>query len=241
MTDISNNIALVIGEPGNLKTSLLFHYGYLILDHLGNSGSIKSENEELVHGVVLCNQNKMEQNSFYFGKYSEVFIGTLKQLKLKYVKSFEEIIYFLTYFRFIEHKPSFVFIDEPSSLLSDAGDLKLSKLSYLYSLIKETSKFVPSTSEKYFKVIVVEPIKGKELENNSKDKENMSVFQKYFKNLLAVKKDDSRKEFFLKRLVYNTEGDENSQYIQTVNYSDMFLERILKDVNDGLLSAEMGQ
>jgi len=65
----------------------------------------------------IGNQNKLEQNSFYFGKYSEVFIGTLKQLKLKYVKSFEEMIFFLTYFRFIDPKPNFVFIDEPSSFL----------------------------------------------------------------------------------------------------------------------------
>ena len=52
---------------------------------------------------------------------------------------------------------------------------------------------------------------------------------------------DARKEFFLKRLIYNVEGDENSQYIQAVNYSDMFLEKIVKDVNDGLLSSEIGQ
>ena len=61
----------------------------LIIDHLGNnSGNIKTETEEVVHGVILCkqvyaipfwiweigNQNKLEQNSFYFGKYSEKII-----------------------------------------------------------------------------------------------------------------------------------------------------------------------
>jgi len=40
----------------SLKTSLLFHYGYLIIDHLGNSETIKTENEEVVHGVILCKQ-----------------------------------------------------------------------------------------------------------------------------------------------------------------------------------------
>ena len=63
------------------------------------------------------NQNKLAQNSFYFGKYSEVFIDHLKVLKLKYVKSYEDIIQFLLYFRFIEPKPKFLFIDEPSSFL----------------------------------------------------------------------------------------------------------------------------
>ena len=36
-------------------------------------------------------------------------------------------------------------------------------------------------------MIIVEPIKLKELTNDSKDKENLSVFQKYFKNILIVK------------------------------------------------------
>jgi len=36
-------------------------------------------------------------------------------------------------------------------------------------------------------MIVVEPVKLKELTNDSKDKENLSVFQKYFKNILLVK------------------------------------------------------
>lgn len=53
------------------------------------------------------------------------------------------------------------------------------------SMILEILQLTPFF--RYFKMIIVEPIKLKELTNDSKDKENLSVFQKYFKNILIVK------------------------------------------------------
>lgn len=36
-------------------------------------------------------------------------------------------------------------------------------------------------------MLVVEPIKFKEIDNSQKDKENLNLYQKYFTNVLVVK------------------------------------------------------
>ena len=52
------------------------------------------------------------KNTFYFGKYSNVFIGSLKKIKLKYIESYEDLVQFLAYFPLVAKKPQFIFIDD---------------------------------------------------------------------------------------------------------------------------------
>jgi len=46
-------------------------------------------------------------------------------------------------------------------------------------------------------VIVVEPIKLKELSNDVRDKENISIYHKYFKNIMAVRSKEDHLSFFI--------------------------------------------
>jgi len=52
------------------------------------------------------------KNTFFFGKYSNVFIGSLKKIQMKYIESYEDLVKFLAYFPLILRKPQFIFIDD---------------------------------------------------------------------------------------------------------------------------------
>ena len=104
------------------KTTILLHYAYLLIQIY----EFDNPNEDNIHGVILCNlgiytfnyynnegnEAKIRQNEWYFGKYSTVAINTLQKIQLKYVSNFSDITDFLVYWRLMEKKPKFVFIDD---------------------------------------------------------------------------------------------------------------------------------
>lgn len=53
----------------------------------------------------------MKENTFFFGKYLQVFVGHLQKIKMKYVNKLDDIIDFLIHFPLMKPKPQFLIID----------------------------------------------------------------------------------------------------------------------------------
>lgn len=47
---------------------------------------------------------------------------------------------------------------------------------------------------------------------------------------------ENKKEFLLRKIVYDSENDGKSRYVELNDYSDAFIETILQKINEGLES-----
>eukprot|EP01016_Furgasonia_blochmanni_P023725 TRINITY_DN2558_c0_g1_i1.p1 TRINITY_DN2558_c0_g1~~TRINITY_DN2558_c0_g1_i1.p1 ORF type:complete len:129 (-),score=24.54 TRINITY_DN2558_c0_g1_i1:387-773(-) len=96
---------------------------------------IRDRYQRRVHG-------ELERNTFYFGKYSSVYIGHLKKIKLRYLVNFNELAKFVTYFNSLKNPPLILIIDDLLEFLNDEenDDRKSSKMAYIISQLNAIGK-----------------------------------------------------------------------------------------------------
>lgn len=74
-------------------------------------------------------------SNLIFGIYCEVSIDTLKQIKLKYIEDYDELIKFLCDFHLIQQKPSILAIDGVDKYFEQKSMSTLSKQMRLHFLL----------------------------------------------------------------------------------------------------------
>ena len=67
--------------------------------------------ESQIHACIITSKKKMIEAKMIFGIYCEVSIETLKEVKLKYIEDYEELVQFLCDFHLLPVKPSVLAID----------------------------------------------------------------------------------------------------------------------------------
>ena len=77
----------------------------------GVGGQGQQQQSQDLHALILTSKKKMIESKMIFGIYCEVSIETLREVKLKYIEDYEELVQFLTDFHLLPVKPSVLGID----------------------------------------------------------------------------------------------------------------------------------
>lgn len=95
---------VICGGPECGKTTVLLHYVYNeianLLEQQQQSGSPKKESAKEgvqkqdvdYHACIITSKKKMIESKMIFGIYCEVSIETLREVKLKYIEDYEELV-----------------------------------------------------------------------------------------------------------------------------------------------------
>eukprot|EP01016_Furgasonia_blochmanni_P023726 TRINITY_DN2558_c0_g1_i10.p1 TRINITY_DN2558_c0_g1~~TRINITY_DN2558_c0_g1_i10.p1 ORF type:complete len:180 (-),score=35.45 TRINITY_DN2558_c0_g1_i10:541-1020(-) len=108
------HVTFILGEPSSFKTTFALHFAYNKID-----AEFQLRSQDNLYALMICNQRKLERNTFYFGKYSSVYIGHLKKIKLRYLVNFNELAKFVTYFNSLKNPPLILIIDDLLEFLNE--------------------------------------------------------------------------------------------------------------------------
>ena len=97
---------VILGSPESGKSTVLLHYVYNQIAEL-----IDSEKDKKHHACVITSKKKLVESKMIFGIYCEVSIETLREVKMKYIEDYDELVHFLADFHLLPQKPSILAID----------------------------------------------------------------------------------------------------------------------------------
>ena len=156
---------IILGTPEGYKTTWLLSIVYAIIEKAWKDREelIKAKEMETddpyPYAVYITSKRKLNENQLVFGTYSEVTIDVLKNIKMKYIDSFEWLVEYLMDFHLLQHIPSIVVIDGFELYWTGSCDLKLSqitsgnkkiKVDYLINCIKHLEALYSSSNQVEF-------------------------------------------------------------------------------------------
>ncbi len=140
---------IILGGPESGKSTILLHYVYneivKLLEQQINQSTIEKEDDGKIsnsksnsvlkadmsnqqfHACIITSKKKLVESKMIFGIYCEVSIEILREVKLKYIEEYEELVQFLADFHLLPIKPSILAIDS----LDYFCDVKKSNVNYL--------------------------------------------------------------------------------------------------------------
>ena len=96
---------VILGSAECGKSTIVFHYLYNELQKLLDSDSQLSQSKpdpaSLPHVCLVTSKRHLMSSNLIFGIYCEVGIETLKQIKLKYIEDWDDLVKFLCDFHMI--------------------------------------------------------------------------------------------------------------------------------------------
>jgi hypothetical protein len=108
---------IILGTPGAYKTTCLLSIAYAYVDKWIKEREELEEkkgttiDEPLPYIVYITSKRKLDENQLIFGTYSEVTIDVLKNIRMKYIDTFDSLVQYLLDFHLLPTKPTKVFID----------------------------------------------------------------------------------------------------------------------------------
>lgn len=105
---------ILLGGPECGKTTILLHYVYNEIAGLieaQNAEGSKEKAKTLPHACIITSKKKLVESKMIFGIYCEVSIETLREVKMKYIEDYDELVQFLSDFHLLPVKPSLLAID----------------------------------------------------------------------------------------------------------------------------------
>lgn len=100
---------VIVGAPECGKTTVLLHYVYNEVAKLLEGGGAGERQSH--HACVITSKKKLIESKMIFGIYCEVSIEILREVKMKYIEDYDELVHFLADFHMLPKKPSLLAID----------------------------------------------------------------------------------------------------------------------------------
>eukprot|EP01017_Pseudomicrothorax_dubius_P008243 TRINITY_DN12698_c0_g1_i3.p1 TRINITY_DN12698_c0_g1~~TRINITY_DN12698_c0_g1_i3.p1 ORF type:complete len:191 (-),score=42.27 TRINITY_DN12698_c0_g1_i3:96-668(-) len=179
----------------------------------------------------------METGTFGFGRYSVVDIGNLKNIRLKYLTTAEELIKYLLSMPALRQIPNFLGIDDFGSFVRDEGiDKRITRLGHMLSVVRS---HIPYFHLNKINVILTDTV-NMNAPPDSWDEKQTRVYSYYFReSLYYISFDRQTISLEMKRLILQKRAaEENSRRspyeFKAYEYSDKLTEEILRSIKESL-------
>ena len=139
---------VLVGAQNCGKSTVLLHYVYNEIHKVLRQEPEASETKE-PHVCLITSKKHLMSSNLIFGIYCEVSIETLKQVKLKYIEDYDDLVKYLCDFHLMPDKPSLLAIDGLDKYFEQktlSATSKLLRLNFILTLVRQCQAYLDPTN-----------------------------------------------------------------------------------------------